>query len=322
MEWYNWVLCILLFFIVPATVIFWRKIAVTAHGQSGYNKPKFIGVSIFQTLFYWLLGAFHLCAIFNVLSWTFIFGVISMVIIFYNLANVFINKVGTSKTLNKLGLLQDFIVGLVITVYLIYIIPKEFKTLQTIITAVVAAVYGGLLTLTGVAWTIRHSERQKRDDDLAKAKPLFTFNIFVEENPKVNNRKICLVGEDLEGGSFDKDAQSVKAIKSYMDIENSPQCTFIIKRFYFDRKWHRVFSNNTLLPNNRIIVDLARVDLAEHPIMEIEDIFGRKFYYDLMFLIIERGNNKLATLGEMKEISMREVLDRNIKIDEGKTTNE
>ena len=109
--------------------------------------------------FYWLMDFFYM-TIFN--YWTtneqsqtlwltlqFVFGGLAMVYIFYNLTRAFLSN--TKK--HWWGLLQDFLWGVAITVYLIFLIPND--ALQTIVLSITAAVYGGLLTLVGVAWTIK-----------------------------------------------------------------------------------------------------------------------------------------------------------------------
>jgi hypothetical protein len=64
------------------------------------------------------------------------------------------------------GLLQDFMWGIAITVYLIFMIPGE--SLQTIVLTITAAVYGRLLTLVGVAWTIKdNAEKLKQERKLS-----------------------------------------------------------------------------------------------------------------------------------------------------------
>lgn len=116
-------------------------------------------------LFYWLCDCFYMTFIINNLTWKFIFGGLIMVIIFYNLSKAFIN--GDSQL--KFGLIQDFIVGVALTIYLIYIIPNE--NLQQIVIPIVSAVYGGLLTLVGVAWTIRKSDKDRKLEEKNKVKP-------------------------------------------------------------------------------------------------------------------------------------------------------
>lgn len=324
MEWYNWVLCILLFFIVPATVILWRIIAVYAKDKGNYDNKKFIRVSIFQTLFYWFLGAFHLCAIFNVLAWTFIFGGISMVIIFYNLANVFINKVGTSKTLNKLGLLQDFIVGLVITVYLIYIIPEEFKTLQTIITAVVAAVYGGLLTLTGVAWTIRNErevlnqQEAKRIQELKleerkKYKPL--FNIYKGDLPDGYVTVECHNFDNIQEISFGfmgDCSNAHKVIIGDFSIENTDFTEFYIRGIKINSVTYLRHADLFIRKNQQLSLTFDNECLyLNEPLnslsLIVDDIIGNVYEMKLGFESDKDNENRIIVTGN-KRLSLEDMI--------------
>lgn len=122
--------------------------------------------------FYWLIDLFYM-AIFNYwltygdtqsvwLALQFVFGGLAMIFVFYNLTIVFLS---TSKK-RGWGLLQDFMWGIAITVYLIFMIPGE--ALQTIVLTIIAAVYGGLLTLVGVAWTIKdNAEKLKQERKLS-----------------------------------------------------------------------------------------------------------------------------------------------------------
>ena len=212
-----------------------------------------------------------------------------MVIIFYNLANVFINKVGTSQTLNKLGLLQDFIVGLVITVYLIYIIPEEFKTLQTIITAVVAAVYGGLLTLTGVAWTIKQSIVVRHDNmrlenvpylckkiiDRTKNVPIITgvvestsFNEYAKNNAIKGNKKLCVLN----------------TVSFQVRRNDCISCGLIFNGMFFAFDIEKYLDKGNCL---RIISDNFYADNQNNPqaFIVLRDIFENYYKYQLLFQI-------------------------------------
>lgn len=122
--------------------------------------------------FYWLIDLFYMTIVnywttdvqirFVWLVLQFIFGGFAMVYIFYNLARLFL-----ANTIKQWwGLLQDFLWGTAITVYLVFIIPNE--SLQNIVLAITAAIYGGLLTLVGVAWTIKdNSEKLKQERKLS-----------------------------------------------------------------------------------------------------------------------------------------------------------
>ncbi len=231
----------------------------------------------------------------------------------------------------KLSLIKTM---LYVVFYLVLIIGLPFfllwagveeSILQNVIIPIYASILGGALALAGVAWTIKHSMIQKHEDELVKAKPLFTFNFFAEKEPLVNNRKVCLVEGNKQPTTIAEALRRPSGTESFMEIENSEQSSFTIKRFYFDGAWHGVSANNVVLPNTRLLVQLFREDTVTHPIMEIEDIFKRKFYYDLMFQFLFFPNEKMtdkhkSTLGQMKEITEQDVVERGIKI--GESANE
>lgn len=231
----------------------------------------------------------------------------------------------------KLSLIKTM---LYVVFYLVLIIGLPFfllwagveeSILQNVIIPIYASILGGALALAGVAWTIKHGIIQKHEDELVKSKPLFTFNFFAEKEPLVNNRKVCLVEGNKQPTTIAEALRRPNGTESFMEIENSEQSSFTIKRFYFDGAWHGVSANNVVLPNTRLLVQLFREDTVTHPIMEIEDIFKRKFYYDLMFQFLLFPNEKItdkhkSTLGQMKEITEQDVVERGIKI--GEPTNE
>ncbi|MBQ7536747.1 MAG: hypothetical protein IJT14_01340 [Rickettsiales bacterium] len=250
-------------------------------------------------LFYWICVLFYLMSFKHYLVGQFILGIIILAILFYNLCKA-LSNVRKKSGVEIAGMIQDFIIGMVLSVYLIYLIPN--KEVQNIVIPIVAAVYGGLLTLTGVYWTIRHTAYEKHKDELAKAVPLFTFVLFAEVEPQAYSRKTCIV----EGNG---------TARSFAEFENSNRAAFYIRRVYFDESWHNVNANNMLLPNDKLLIEMRRNDIVEHPIMEIEDLYERKYYYDLMFCMMP-GIIQAAmfptrfTLCELKEISAEEAQKR------------
>ena len=296
--WYLWLIFAILFVLIPIGVIKLKQISKKRSIQITKEQEKYANLVAFKLiLIYWLCDLFFMSFIIDSLVCKFIFGGLIMLIIFYNLSNVFVKRRKNNfGSFTKWTMLQDFLIGVGLSIYLIYIIPNN--DLREIVSIIIAAIYGGLLTLIGVAWTIQQSVIQKHEDELVRAKPLFTFNIFAENRPKVNNRKICLVQNNDEPNSFSEAMKLPKGVESYMEVENSAQSSFTIKRFYYDGEWHNVSANNVVLPNNRLLIQLFRKDTVTHPIMEIEDIFQRKYYYDLSFIFLFVYNT--ATLNKMK----------------------
>lgn len=182
-TWYNWYwfIFILAIFAVP-----YGFIALKAWYEDRYETTKEDNknaiLNIFKlTLFYWLADFFYMAWFKNWILWQYIFGGLILLIIFFNLSSAFLANSEKNKTV-KWMLLQDFMIGIALTIYLIYIIPEQFTGLQTIVTTIIAAVYGGLLTLVGVAWTIRRQDVMREKQYRSEIKPI----LILPENSMYN----------------------------------------------------------------------------------------------------------------------------------------
>lgn len=114
--------------------------------------------TIKSTILYWLFDLLYM-SIFN--DWfigKFVFGILAIIIIFINSADVFLHGVKSYKFF----LVVELLIGLGLSAYLIYIIPDD--KMQTIVLSIAAALIGGLFTLLGVAWTIKQSEKDRKAD--------------------------------------------------------------------------------------------------------------------------------------------------------------
>ena len=131
------------------------------------NLPKSLCVRYF--VFSAFIDAFYISIVYSHLLCQFIFGGLCLLTIFMNLSVNFVNS-DKSQPVKRFELLFDFLCVIGITIYLLYLIPNE--SLQSIMIPVISAVYGGLLTLIGVAWTIKHSEKNIRLDNKMKNKPI------------------------------------------------------------------------------------------------------------------------------------------------------
>lgn len=250
-------------------------------------------------IFYWLLDLFYMACFNQWLVLQFVFGGIAMLIVFYNLTVAFLSENKTNKWL----LLTDFLLGIGLTVYLIYIVPNG--NLQEILIPVISAVYGGLLTLVGVAWTIKSNnkdrktdleriENERKEDERKKAKPLFTFNMFDHIPTTKDVRKICVTVDDLN-----------KDCSVYAEIENSDKCSFAIKRLYHDKKWYELNGNTVILPNSKVLFAFNFNDVFDI-YLEVVDSLGYTYYYELkvLHLVIGKGDDKhFHTIREINEIS-------------------
>lgn len=161
--WWQWVIFALFLIAIPFALGYFA-LWIKRKNNITEEQNKILSMNIARyVLFYWLCDLFYMSFIINSLPCRYVFGGLIMTIIFYNIASVFVNQSATNgNSLVKIGIIQDLIVGVGISVYLIYLIPNA--TLQQIVIAIVAALYGGLFTLVGVAWTIRKGDADRKTD--------------------------------------------------------------------------------------------------------------------------------------------------------------
>ena len=217
--------------------------------------------------FYWLMDLFYM-AIFN--YWTadeqsqtlwltlqFVFGGLAMVYIFYNLTRAFLSNAQK----HWWGLLQDFLWGIAITVYLIFLIPDS--ALQTIVMTIIAAIYGGLLTLVGVAWTIKDTnekrkedlvriETERKEEERKKHIPYIRVSFDKDKIPPVVVNANITKGLDFERKEdvallTNKVFYSVN-IKNF-DIKNISSKNIIIKGVFVHGKFYKFSTEEILEPN-------------------------------------------------------------------------
>lgn len=257
-------------------------------------------------MFYWLLDLFYMACFNQWLVLQFVFGGLAMLIVFYSLTVAFLSEIKTNKWL----LLTDFLLGIGLTVYLIYIIPND--NLQSIIIPIVSAVYGGLLTLVGVAWTIRHTQKERKEEEIKKAKPIFTFNMLLDPLDNITGKKVC----------FDDNLVQYPCNVT-AEIENSDQSVFSIEKVYHDDKWWTVEGNKIVLPNKVVIFDFNFSTDVNNLFMEVKDTLGNSYYYEIKvlninFVSLKSGdkNPYKHTIRELKEISSEEIIKRTFKSEE------
>lgn len=168
--WWKWVIFLFVFFVIPMALNFLRKFALIGEKKTEeqIKHSKFVWINL--VVFYWLFDLFYMSFIIDSAACKYIFGGLIMIVVFCNLASVVINQTNGQKNgFIKFCIIQDFFVGVWVSVYLIYIIKDII--LQGIIIAVVAALYGGLFTLVGVAWTIRKGDKDRQEEERKKNVP-------------------------------------------------------------------------------------------------------------------------------------------------------
>ena len=180
-----WVLFPVILFVVPLWKILMIKI-YRIDLTPEQNKKNNVGVVI-HILFYWLCNVFYMSWFANYLICHFICGALIILIIFMSLSNSILYP-KYKNVFEKWGILLDFCIGIILTIRLIYVIPDS--NLQAVVIPIIAAIYGGMLTLVGVLLTIKKSDADKKKEELKKAKPLiFIADYRREQSSNVLNAK-------------------------------------------------------------------------------------------------------------------------------------
>ena len=321
--WWKWLIFALIIIIVPFGVggfsLYVKKKNKLTQEQ---EKTMYFNMAKYW-LFYWLCDLFYMSFIIDSISCKYIFGGFILLIVLYNLTMSFLSS--TKKdALQRVGLLQDFVVGLGLTIYLIYIIPgKQVEingvvtvddSLRDIITTIVAAVYGGLLALIGVAWTIRKGdkdrkedlmriEKERKEEDRRKYSPVFSV-----VNKNIDMKKCVIIAlDDVENidkiviQSDDTDNIRLQPIR----IENSSKVEFYVYGFLFDGVFYATQEKYLIKKDYGFCVyfydDLSFT--CEHKMaICVEDLIENKYKAELNGIVENktlyiRGNKKLQLMG-------------------------
>lgn len=297
--WISFALIALLIPIGLASIKIWGE----KHFKFTEEQKKNASINLFKYwIFFRLLDLFYMAFFLDNLICKFVFGCLIMVIILLSVCSSFVSS-NRKTVFQKFCLLLDFIVGIGMTVYLIYLIPE--KELQTIILTIVAALYGGLITLVGVAWTVKKSDKDRKEEEINRAKPCFSFNPYPRDGIIKGIDKFCF--SSLEGETRYK--REVK-----VQLENSNKSPFILKKIFHDDKWFDLEGNTTILPSGKCLLSFA-FNSPSNIFLSIEDMIGNKYSYALNVLPMSRfaeatalkaSNRTLHTVTEIKESQQME----------------
>lgn len=297
-----WVSFAIIALLIPIGLVF-SKTWATKNGNYTDEQEKSTNINLLKYwMLYWLCDLFYMACFIDNLICTFIFGILIMLVIFLNVWSSFAFPKAKTK-IRKYCILQDFLVGIGLTIYLIYIIPNE--ELQTIVIAIVSALYGGLITLTGVAWTIRKSDKDRKEDEIVRAKPFFSFVPLPCEPKGGTFKNICF--PDLV-----KETNCIHEV--YSQIDNSSLSVLILKRICHDGKWLDLSMNQTLIPGGSLILNFRCKNFL-FIYLEVADTLGNSYFYKIELLgmpnplypSITSSGLKFNTIRGIKELSKDQI---------------
>ena len=268
----HWVAFVLIFITIPFGIAGFKLFAdkhinfIPTEEQkkiANQNMAKYM-------LFYLLCDIFYLTCFNNWLIMKFIIGILLMIIVFYSLTVSFLSSTPKNFIL-KFSFIQDFIVGIGLSIYLIYIIPSD--EIKEIVIPIVSALYGGLLTLVGVAWTIKQNTIDRKKEKRLSVKPLIYPLSCLSDYDYKN-------AVDLD---FIKDDNS--KIKNIIGvIENSDNGILIIESAIINGEEYKLFNKAVIAKNKaaHVLVYTDKEIQIETLYIIGKDVFGNTVKYKLI----------------------------------------
>lgn len=293
--WWQWLIFGLIFILIPIGLIQLKNFALKTKQYSHKEIQKAEQKMVMSGLFYWTCDFFYMTIIINNLIWQFILGGLIMIILFYNLSKAFIN----GNYLFNFLLIIDFIIGISLTIYLIYIIPNQ--DLQNIIIPIVSAVYGGLLTLVGVAWTIRKSDSDRKQEEQQKAKPVvFICDTRTLVDELKNPIQRFLLSKKCVGTLKEAKDKTDAYIIHQILIQNSDYSHVSVRGFRINEDYH-IYDIGQVLPKNTII-DLRSyfkfeyTEEIKYVALILEDMLDNLYEMELNFEIHKNKTEQLIQI--------------------------
>ncbi|MBO5223058.1 MAG: hypothetical protein J6C23_00905 [Clostridia bacterium] len=241
-----------------------------------------------------VLGGLYACAVilfvlghYVSLNTIFVFGSISAVMLSIAVLVCIGNGFSTKKSIFSIvSFIVDSLSLLALIIYLIYLIPND-KNLQDIVLAIVASVVGGALTLGGVAWTIKKADKDRKEDDKKKYRPIVNFfgvrakeisgkflinsdfegsssNLFINRADEATTYKIHnLICKNTDFSPFYLSGIIVNKVKFYSNVKR-----------YVDKNDYLGFGFNTLLYSNKEIKYISLI---------VQDLLGNEYKIPIKF---------------------------------------
>ncbi len=300
----HWIAFSLIVILIPFAVVGFKMWVFNGKKLTTEQEKRINTTLGYYIFFYWLCDLFYMSCFINNIPCQIIFGGIIMLIFLINVYKA-VSFPKDRTSFETWGILLDFIIGVSISIYLLSLI--ENPKLKEISIPVVASIYGGIITLVGVSLTIKKADKDRKEDEIKKARPIFAFNMLRQE-PKLDVvvQKVC-ISDSLE--------QLEVANDVYVELENSNLSSFEIKRINHDGTWVKMEGNTTILPSAKCLLNFRFIDKPECLFLEVEDILGNLYYYQLSVLYLEAKSSSgmlLHTVREIKNISIEE-MEREIK---------
>lgn len=226
-------------------------------------------------MFYALaLVIFFVSIYYKMLGIELIIGAIVLIFIIISISQTIPNWGEKHKAgaIAKFFVLLDFVSAFAIIIYLIYLI--ENTKLQNIVLTISAAAIGGLLTLSGVAWTIRRQDKIRKEEDKLKNKPIFDIYDYAGNEGQHTLRHITFNNSSDIFGTEDLE----------IFIKNSSHSFFTITSIIFNNMKLLPYSEKIIELSSNNIIHLMNIKLEKNNkcFIYVKDILENYYNYEII----------------------------------------
>lgn len=254
-------------------------------------------ISIWGTIFGILIYWYTL----NLLLLKFAIACIYILIIITSVNFVFFKKEPYFNNKFRGTLLYKFFIILIYGVS-IFLFPYYIKwcgidecNFDVFIT-VYSCVIGGLLTLGGVAWTIKKGDKQRAEDKILENKPLFyPITLNQRQLSQSNVLEIAFVCEEAE-----KDAECL--IMGV--VENSDNAIIIIDKLTINDIVYRPLNHSIISKSNRykILINTNRDLVNDDIYLSVKDILNNPYIYKIKIFETFKNGKKIKNILSIEEM--------------------
>lgn len=228
------------------------------------------------------------------IAYIFAFGGPLTVLLYWGLIHDFLSSkriTPFSRTFGIVSSIFSFCTVIGLTVYLLYLIPEDFQNLQNILITIIAAIFGGSMTLVGVAWTIRQGQKERADDrkqleedrkqeEIKKAKPIISFL----DLKSIANEPILTC--TFTGLPYVDRPETVSMKARFINSDNS---NFKVAAFEIDGKRYPAEYTFYIVKNQTFYVRFNVSGKNRKYIIVLEDILGNQYSYQMEIKPVSKG---------------------------------
>ena len=284
--WYHWLIFSVLAVFIPIAFAYAKRQICKGKSLTVNEKKTISKNMVHYILLMWMYDLFYM-AIFNNWRWLiFAIGILLTIIVFVNLAKAFLSDQKSFQAFLSVELL----IGLGIAVYLIYLIKDG--TLQTIVLTIAAALLGGLITLLGVAWSIKNERKERKESEKKLERSAFAPIVYAVELGLFEE----ITEEQAWFGEHDRTTEPNSCIGAIRNMDNG---VLLLKEIRFNDKSYPIYKGGLVEKNKLVCIYIAeKLEIKENDyfILSGEDVLGN--YVSYFFNI----NNEKKKIDNVKKI--------------------